>query len=148
MGIWNIPANLGSWEHVSAQIEKELQDNKCPFDVAISIMAAADEIIANISSYAYADCDGEVMIKTINKTLHDGRNEYRLIIYDHGVEFNPLNAPKHENGTLANKLYKTGKRGGYGIHIIRNKADKLIYKYKDGKNILCFVKFYIPAIRG
>ena len=143
--MWNIPADLGSWEHVSAHIETELQSNRCPAETSLSIIVAAEEIFANISAYAYQGSDGTVEIITKNEPLNDGRNEYSLTFFDWGTEFNPLNTPEFEKGTLARQKYKSGVRGGFGIHIVKDKADLLSYKYEDGQNVLCFVKSYTPA---
>ena len=145
MGMWNISANLCSWEQVSVQIENELRDNLCPAGTAMSIIVAADEIFANISAYAYKGNDGEVEIKTQIEPLNDGRNEFKLTFSDRGIAFNPLDTPVHEKGTLARHKYKSGSQGGFGIHIIRDKADKLSYIHEDEKNVLCFTKFYAPV---
>ena len=145
MGVWIIPADLGSWEEVSAQMESELRDNRCPAETAVSIIVAADEIFANISSYAYQGGGGLAEIKTRCERLDDGRNEYRLTFSDRGIAFNPCNAPEDEKGTLALQKYKSGIQGGFGIPMIKDKADRLSYQYKNGRNILCFIKYYTPA---
>ena len=144
MSMWNIPAQLGAWDQVSNEIENELQKSGCPPETVVSIIAAADEIFANISSYAYQSKDGQVEIKTKNVSLDTIHSEYSLTFADRGAKFNPLDAPTYEKGTLAQRKYKTGIQGGFGIHIVKDKADKLSYKYTDGQNILCFMKFYKP----
>jgi anti-sigma regulatory factor (Ser/Thr protein kinase) len=145
MGMWNIPAELGAWEQVSAQIETELHNGLCPADIAMSIIVAADEIFANISDYAYQGSDGAVEIMSQIEPLNDERKEYRLTFFDRGNEFNPLDTPEHEKGTLALHKYKSGVQGGFGIHIVKDKADRLSYKYENGQNVLCFVKYFVPT---
>ena len=142
MGAWNIPAGLDSWEQVSAQIESELRENFCPRETVTSIIVAADEIFANISAYAYGGGNGTVEVESRTVPLEHGRYEYSLTFCDSGIRFNPLDAPKYEKGSLARQKYKSGSLGGFGIHIVREKADRLSYEYEDGKNVLCFVKFY------
>lgn len=108
---------------------------RCAADVGLEerriqeITLAAEEALANICLYAYAeDGGGEVGI-TCSKDLH---GEFVVEIVDSGRAFNPLDAPLPD---LSGDLEKL-KEGGSGIPLIRAMAERVDYQRREGKNIL------------
>jgi anti-sigma regulatory factor (Ser/Thr protein kinase) len=92
---------------------------------------ACEEIVMNVTSYAYPEDAEGFMDINIQKTD-------RIIIRfeDGGVPFNPL-----EHKMPDTKLsWKLRRIGGLGIFLVLKKMDGVRYAYEDQKNVLTIEK--------
>jgi anti-sigma regulatory factor (Ser/Thr protein kinase) len=95
------------------------------------IRLACEEIVMNVTSYAYPkDADGflDVEIKKTDRII--------IRFTDGGVPFNPLEL-KMPDTTLSWKLRHIG---GLGIFLVTKKMDDVRYEYLDNKNVLTIEK--------
>ena len=96
------------------------------------IRLACEELVMNITSYAYPeDVDGFLDVD-IEKT------DDRIVISfkDGGVPFNPLEQEKPDT-----KLsWEQRNIGGLGIFLVIEETDAVRYAYEDNKNILTVEK--------
>ena len=99
------------------------------------IRLACEEILVNITSYAYPDGDGQLVIFWENDT---GRRKLRIEFKDSGIPFNPLliDKPKLDVPIAERKI------GGLGIMMVRKLMDEVQYEYVEGENILTVFKEY------
>ena len=92
---------------------------------------ACEEIIMNVTSYAYPeDADGFLDVD-IQKT-----DRMTIRFEDGGVPFNPLEKEKPDTGLSWDKR----RIGGLGIFLFRRKMDDVRYAYVDNKNVLTIEK--------
>jgi anti-sigma regulatory factor (Ser/Thr protein kinase) len=103
----------------------------CSMKVIMVIRLACEEIVMNVTSYAYPkDADGflDVEIKKTDRII--------IRFTDGGVPFNPLEL-KMPDTTLSWKLRHIG---GLGIFLVTKKMDDVRYEYLDNKNVLTIEK--------
>jgi serine/threonine-protein kinase RsbW len=101
-------------------------------DLLADMQVAMDEVLTNITSYAYAD-DAPHEIH-VHLEVRDDRLE--AVIEDDGVPFDPLtartpdvSAPLHER-----------RLGGVGIHFVTNLMDDVAYRRIGDRNRLVLTK--------
>ncbi|MCR5573548.1 MAG: ATP-binding protein [Bacteroidaceae bacterium] len=105
--------------------------SSCSKKVVYAFRLACEEIVMNITGYAYPeDFDGFLSVE-ITKT---DRITIRFI--DAGIPFNPLKQEKPDT-TLSWKLRRIG---GLGILLINTMMDDVQYEYKDNHNVLTIEK--------
>lgn len=114
-------------------ILKSPEISSCNKDVARKLKLACEEIVVNVTSYAYPECsDGFLDV--------DIRKDDRIVIRfeDGGVPFNPL---EHEDPdtTLS---WDERPIGGLGIFLVRSMMDDVRYTYENQKNVLTIEKKY------
>ena len=92
---------------------------------------ACEEIIMNVTSYAYPEGVDGFLDVDIQKT-----DRLTIRFEDGGVPFNPLEQEKPDTGLSWNKR----RIGGLGIFLFRRKMDDVRYAYVDNKNVLTIEK--------
>ena len=99
--------------------------SSCSLKDGFVLRLACEEIVMNVTSYAYpGDVEGFIDIE-IEKTDH------RIVI-----RFNPLERPKPNT-----KLHWKKRRiGGLGIFLVIKKMDAVRYVYENNNNILTIEK--------
>lgn len=115
------------------EILKSPEISSCNKDVAMKLKLACEEIVVNVTSYAYPEgSDGFLDVYI--------RKDDRIVIRfeDGGVPFNPL---EHENPdtTLS---WDERPIGGLGIFLVRSMMDDVRYTYENQKNVLTIEKKY------
>lgn len=114
-------------------ILKSPEISSCNKDVARKLKLACEEIVVNVTSYAYPEgSDGFLDVYI--------RKDDRIVIRfeDGGVPFNPL---EHEDPdtTLS---WDERPIGGLGIFLVRSMMDDVRYTYENQKNVLTIEKKY------
>ena len=92
---------------------------------------ACEEIIMNVTSYAYPEGVDGFLDVDIQKT-----DRMTIRFEDGGVPFNPLEQEKPDTGLSWDKR----RIGGLGIFLFRRKMDDVRYAYVDNKNVLTIEK--------
>lgn len=115
------------------EILKSPEISSCNKDVARKLKLACEEIVVNVTSYAYPEgSDGFLDVYI--------RKDDRIVIRfeDGGVPFNPL---EHEDPdtTLS---WDERPIGGLGIFLVRSMMDDVRYTYENQKNVLTIEKKY------
>ena len=106
--------------------------SSCSLKDGLVLRLACEEIVMNITSYAYPDdVEGSLDVE-LEKTDH----HISLCFKDGGVPFNPL-----EQKSPDTKLsWKQRHIGGLGIYLVIKKMDAIRYAYENNKNILTIQK--------
>jgi len=107
--------------------------SSCNKDVTLSLKLACEEIVINVTSYAYPEgADGFLDV--------DIQKNDRIVIRfeDGGVPFNPL---EQENPDTS-LSWDERPIGGLGIFLVRSMMDDVRYVYEDYKNVLTIEKKY------
>lgn len=105
--------------------------SSCRMKEFLTLQLACEEIVVNITSYAYpGDSDGylDVIIQKTDRIV--------IRFEDGGVPFNPL---EHKSPDIT-LPWKQRPIGGLGILLLRRKMDDIHYEYVDNKNILTIEK--------
>ena len=112
-------------------IEAALIKYMIPQKERLSVIMAAEEIFANIKSYAYPSGSGPV---TVDVSIKDKR--IFVSFRDSGVPFNPL-THKTPDISLAPEKREIG---GLGIFMAKSHMDDITYKNDGVCNILTLIK--------
>jgi len=121
----------GQAREILTAILKSPEVASCNLKETLALRLACEEIVMNVTTYAYPEGVDGFLDVTIRKT---DRIEIRF--EDGGVPFNPLEqiAP---NTKLS---WKKRRIGGLGIFLISRKMDDVRYAYENQKNILTIEK--------
>ena len=128
-----LPAKVESITAVTAFLEQEMEALGCPEKQKMQICVAADEIVTNISMYAYAPGTGDF---TVNFAFDGEERAAGITFVDEGVPFDPL-AKDDPDVTLSAEERQIG---GLGIFLVKKTMDGMDYRREDGKNILTIRK--------
>lgn len=114
-------------------VNGEIEAYECDLRLATKIQVTVEEIFVNIASYAYAPKIGEVEI-----TCEIKEDPPTLIVtfVDHGIPFNPLEAPLFDPDSEED----LDAIGGKGIYMIRQYMNDVRYRYENNSNILTIEK--------
>ena len=121
----------GQAREILTAILKSPEVASCNLKETLALRLACEEIVMNVTSYAYPEGVDGFLDVTIRKT---DRIEIRF--EDGGMPFNPL-----EQKTPNTKLsWKKRRIGGLGIFLLRRKMDDVRYVYENHKNVLTIEK--------
>jgi anti-sigma regulatory factor (Ser/Thr protein kinase) len=123
-----LPARLESIAEARTFIQKKMSGWNLDARLAGRVELALEEVLVNISRYAYPNYEGKVEILF---GLGDESQVY-LEIHDWGIPFNPLN---HDRPDPDQNL-SSRRVGGWGVVLIQEMADYLNYTRAQGRNIL------------
>ena len=124
----SLSPRLSAVRSLSRMVEEFGDANRLPHPKIYMINLALDELITNSVTYGFdgvADPKIEVTVRIDGDTLV-------LTTLDNGRRFDPtasespdLDAPVEERPI-----------GGLGLHIVKTFADRVVYKFEDGRNRL------------
>ena len=123
----------GQAREILTAILKSPEVASCNLKETLALRLACEEIVMNVTTYAYPEGVDGFLDVTIQKT---DRIEIRF--EDGGVPFNPLEQKKPDIGLS----WKKRHMGGLGIFLLRRKMDDVRYAYEDNKNVLTIEKIY------
>ena len=103
----------------------------CNMTTALALRLACEEIVMNVTTYAYLPDEEGWLDIDIEKT-----DRITIRFEDGGVPFNPLEKEKPDTGLS----WKKRSIGGLGIFILRRKMDDVRYVYENNRNILTIEK--------
>ncbi len=128
-----VDATIANIETITAFVDNKLEALGCPAKIQAQFDIATDEIVSNISLYAYSPATGKVTVRVeiVNEPL-----SVIISFMDDGVPFDPLQRADPDTGLPA----ESRDIGGLGIYLIKKSMDNVSYEYKDGKNILTISK--------
>ncbi len=128
-----VEAKVENIAAVTVFINGELDKIECPFKARTQIDVAADELMSNISQYAYGPDGGTVTVRF----GYDPDNEnVEITFIDNGKPYDPLKKEDPDVTLGADER----EVGGLGIFLVKKTMDNMEYEYKDGKNILKITK--------
>ena len=121
----------GQTREILTAILKSPEVASCNLKETLALRLACEEIVLNVTSYAYPkDAEGFLDVD-IQKT-----DRITIRFEDGGMPFNPLEQKK-PNTKLS---WKKRRIGGLGIFLLRRKMDDVRYSYEDHKNVLTIEK--------
>ena len=123
----------GQAQQILSAILQSPEVDSCGQRVLLLLRLACEEIVMNVTTYAYPDDSEGFLNVDIQKT-----DRITIRFEDGGMPFNPLEQKK-PNTKLS---WKKRRIGGLGIFLIRSKMDDVRYTYEDHKNILTIEKKY------
>ena len=121
----------GQAREILTAILKSPEVASCNLKETLALRLACEEIVMNVTTYAYPEGAEGFLDVDIQKT-----DRITIRFEDGGVPFNPLEQ-KEPHTTLS---WKQRRLGGLGIFLLRHKMDNVRYAYKDHKNILTIEK--------
>lgn len=105
--------------------------SSCRMRDTLTIRLVCEEIVMNVTSYAYPEGAEGFLDVDIQKT-----NRLTICFEDGGVPFNPLEQETPDTKAPWNQRHI----GGLGIYLVTRKMDDVHYAYVDQKNILTIEK--------
>ena len=130
-----VAAVTESIDKITQFVNDELANAECPFKERSQIDVAIDEIFSNIAHYAYAAGVGKA---TVRFELLDEPRGAAVTFIDRGKQYDPLSADDPDTSLSAEER----EIGGLGVMLVKKTMDDVRYEYKDGQNILRFVKHF------
>ena len=121
----------GQTRTILKAILKSPEVSSCSLKDALIIRLACEEIVMNVTSYAYPKGSDGYLDVEIQKT-----DRITIRFEDGGAPFNPLELKKPDT-TLS---WKQRRIGGLGIFLVIKKMDNVRYAYVDNKNVLTIEK--------
>ena len=131
MSTFHVQPIKGQARQILEAILKSPEVASCHLKETLALRLACEEIVMNVTSYAYPEGSDGFLDVDIQKTD-------RIVIRfkDGGVPFNPLKQKK-PNTKLS---WEKRRIGGLGILLIRRKMDDVRYAYENGMNVLTIEK--------
>ena len=121
----------GQAQQILEAILNSPEVSSCNQKEALTLQLACEEIVMNVTSYAYPEgSDGFLDVK-IQKT-----DRITIRFEDGGVPFNPLEQEMPDTQLSWNQR----RIGGLGIFLLRRKMDDVSYAYEGNKNVLTIEK--------
>ena len=134
-----ITSDLSQLPQVRELVAQGLRLGKFPERYLNRLQIVADEAVSNIIEHGYegqAIRDGHA--SSIHILLTVTPEEYRILISDQGLNFNPNES---EEVDIQNHVL-SGKGGGLGVTLMRKIMDVIEYQYQAGRrNRLLLVKY-------
>jgi anti-sigma regulatory factor (Ser/Thr protein kinase) len=93
-----------------------------------------DEIAMNVITHGFSQANNDFCFITTEIIIKE--DEMIVIFQDNGIEFNPI---AYDANIDFNLPIAEREIGGLGLVIVKHYADKLEYKFEDGKNIFTFI---------
>ena len=121
----------GQAREILTAILKSPEVASCNQEEIQVLRLACEEIIMNVTSYAYPEGVDGFLDVDIQKT-----DRMTIRFEDGGVPFNPLEQEKPDTGLSWDKR----RIGGLGIFLLLRKMDDVRYAYVDHKNVLTIEK--------
>lgn len=138
--VQKVPAQISYFAEINDFIIKQLEEVGSSQKIQTQILIAVEEIFVNIASYAYENGEGEVEVKTCFSSNGQGKGEFRILIEDNGIPYNPL---EYQNPDITLSAEER-QIGGLGIFIVKRNMDDVQYEYREGKNCLLMRKKIYP----
>ena len=114
---------------VTGFVDCLLEELDCPVKARLQLDVAIDEIISNISLYAYPSGEGTVEVSVTPANAPKG---VIVSFSDSGIPYDPTEREDPDVTLSATER----EIGGLGIFLVKKTMDKLEYEYRDGKNVL------------
>ena len=121
----------GQAREILTAILKSPEVASCNQEEIQVLRLACEEIIMNVTSYAYPEGVDGFLDVDIQKA-----DRMTIRFEDGGVPFNPLEQEKPDTGLSWDKR----RIGGLGIFLLLRKMDDVRYAYVDNKNVLTIEK--------
>ena len=110
-------------------VDRALEAVGCPMKVQFQFNVAIDELLSNISRYAYAPDTGKA---TVRFEFDAAQNMAHITFIDRGIPYDPLQKGDPDISLTADKR----EVGGLGIFMVKKMMDDMCYRREDGCNIL------------
>ena len=121
----------GQARQILSAILKSPEVDSCGQRVMMMLRLVCEEIVMNVTMYAYPEDSEGFLDVDIQKT-----DRITIRFEDGGVPFNPLEQKK-PNTKLS---WKQRRIGGLGIFLILRKMDDVRYAYENHKNVFTIEK--------
>jgi len=121
----------GQAQQILEAILNSPEVSSCNQKEALTLQLACEEIVMNVTSYAYPEGSDGFLDVEIQKT-----DRITIRFEDGGVPFNPLEQEMPDTQLSWNQR----RIGGLGIFLLQRKMDNMHYAYKNNKNILTIEK--------
>lgn len=121
----------GQARQILSAILKSPEVDSCGQRVIMMLRLVCEEIVMNVTMYAYPEDSEGFLDVDIQKT-----DRITIRFEDGGVPFNPLEQKK-PNTKLS---WKQRRIGGLGIFLILRKMDDVRYAYENHKNVFTIEK--------
>ena len=128
-----VKAVIESIPTVTDFVDKILEEHSCDMKAKIQIDIAIDEILGNISQYAYESDDGDV---SVSIQLEETPKRAIITFIDSGVPYNPITTEEPDTSLSAEER----KVGGLVIFMVKKTMDDMTYEYTNNCNILRITK--------
>jgi anti-sigma regulatory factor (Ser/Thr protein kinase) len=129
---FSVDSGMQALRDVRVWVESSCEGALPAVDIAPRIVLVLEELITNLAKYSTKS----PLNVQLGLTLHDATVE--LVIEDDGEPFNPM-APPAAGRSRAGGF----PVGGYGLQLVRQLMDEVVYSRDGGRNRLAFRKAFV-----
>ena len=131
MSTFHFQSIKGQARQILNAILKSPEVSSCNQKEALTLRLACEEIVVNVTSYAYPEDSDGFLDVDIQKT-----DRITICFKDGGVPFNPLEQEQPDT----NLSWKKRRVGGLGIFLLLDKMDDVRYVDENGMSVLTIEK--------
>ena len=124
-----VRADKDGYSAAMSYLRRRMEEGGCPPRTISEMEASCSEVFANIDMHAYADRDSKGDAVVAVDVLD---SKVKVTFIDWGVPFNPL---EHEDPDPV-ESFRSRKRGGLGIMMVKRICDDMSYVRDGDRNIL------------
>jgi anti-sigma regulatory factor (Ser/Thr protein kinase) len=134
-----VEARLESLSEVGRWLAEAAREEGLPYDVAFGLDLALHEAVENVVRHG---C-GDGAAHTIQISIRRGEQRVEVVVEDDGLAFDPTSVPPPPVPQRLEDVIP----GGQGINLMRYFTDEMLYRRKEGRNVLVLAR-RLPSRSG
>ena len=131
--ILTLKNDLSELARIAQEIEAYGESHGWPVKWILNLNISLDELITNIVSYGYQDCEEH----EIRVTLTNRGGSLMVVLEDDGIAFNPLtSAPEPD----LDASIEERRIGGLGVYFVKTLMDEATYERVGNRNRITLIQ--------
>jgi anti-sigma regulatory factor (Ser/Thr protein kinase) len=129
-----VAADSKEFRAASERLAKACSSNGIPDEALWKLDVCLNEALANVVTHRASAAAPPAVTLRLDLELQADRAAAMLTVTDSGKSFNPLDHVTRPHPTCL----EDAEPGGLGIAMMRTHADRMSYRFRDGRNELSF----------
>ena len=131
--ILTLKNDLSELARIAQEIEAYGESHGWPVKWILNLNISLDELITNIVSYGYQDCEEH----EIRVTLTNRGGLLMVVLEDDGIAFNPLTSAP---GPDLDASIDERRIGGLGVYFVKTLMDEATYERVENRNRITLIQ--------
>ena len=131
--ILTLKNDLSELARIAREIEAYGESHGWPVKWILNLNISLDELITNIVSYGYQDCEEH----EIRVTLTDRGGSLMVVLEDDGIAFNPLTSTPEPD---LDASIEERRIGGLGVYFVKTLMDEATYERVGNRNRITLIQ--------
>ena len=131
--ILTLKNDLSELARIAQEIEAYGESHGWPVKWILNLNISLDELITNIVSYGYQDCEEH----EIRVTLTNRGGSLMVVLEDDGIAFNPLTSTPEPD---LDASIEERRIGGLGVYFVKTLMDEATYERVGNRNRITLIQ--------